>query len=164
MDQARTIARVELYERVWTTPMQRLANEFGLSDVGLAKLCRRHQIPVPGRGYWTRLQFGQKPGRTPLPKNSNLAIENITMVLQERRPSKPAALKPDPPVSRNRGFREPPDHTPTRSANRQIYPEGQKGRTWSASCKAEPGIASPCFLGISPAGIASLGRALRCTR
>jgi hypothetical protein len=30
--------REELYERVWTTPMHRLAKEFGYSDVGLAKV------------------------------------------------------------------------------------------------------------------------------
>src|ERR1700719_1527171 len=47
--------------------MQKLANEFGLSDVGLAKLCRRHDIPLPARGYWAPIQFGQKPGRAPLP-------------------------------------------------------------------------------------------------
>ena len=62
-----TLTRAELYEKVWTSPMQKLANEFGLSDVGLAKLCRRHDIPLPGRGYWARIQFGQKPGRAPLP-------------------------------------------------------------------------------------------------
>ena len=60
------ITRQELYEKVWTTPMQKLSKEFGLSDVGLAKLCRRHDIPVPGRGYWARIQFGQEPGRAPL--------------------------------------------------------------------------------------------------
>lgn len=50
MNQAIKITREELYEKVWNTPMQKLAMEFGLSDVGLAKLCKRHQIPVPGRG------------------------------------------------------------------------------------------------------------------
>src|SRR5262249_21806570 len=33
--------REELYERVWTTPMYRLAKEFGYSDVGFAKLCEK---------------------------------------------------------------------------------------------------------------------------
>lgn len=61
-----TLRRQDLYEKVWSTPMQKLAKEFGLSDVGLAKLCRRHKIPVPGRGYWARLAAGQKPTRIPL--------------------------------------------------------------------------------------------------
>jgi hypothetical protein len=41
--------RSELYEKVWATPMTQLAAEFGISDVGLAKACRRHAIPAPPR-------------------------------------------------------------------------------------------------------------------
>ena len=65
------LRREELYERVWLTPIHRLAKEFGLSDVGLAKLCRRQQVPVPGRGYWRRLQTGQQPVRPPLPETKD---------------------------------------------------------------------------------------------
>jgi hypothetical protein len=71
------LTRPQLYEKVWTTPMLRLAREFGLSDVGLAKLCRRHQIPLPGRGYWARIQFGQKPQRTVLPTLTDLRLDTI---------------------------------------------------------------------------------------
>ena len=63
----RVFLREELYERVWTTSMHRLAKEFGYSDVGLAKLCEKHNIPRPGLGYWRRIELGQKPNRTPLP-------------------------------------------------------------------------------------------------
>jgi len=28
-------------------PMRTLAKEFGMSDVALAKICRRHNIPIP---------------------------------------------------------------------------------------------------------------------
>src|ERR1043166_5614740 len=38
MGQVLRITRGDLYEKVWQTPMQKLANEFGLADVGLAKL------------------------------------------------------------------------------------------------------------------------------
>jgi hypothetical protein len=63
----RVFVREELYERVWTTPMHRLAKEFGYSDVGLAKLCEKHNIPRPGLGHWRRVELGHKPDRTPLP-------------------------------------------------------------------------------------------------
>ena len=62
-----TLTRSELYEKVWSTPMRKLAKEFGISDVGLSKLCRRHDIPLPGMGYWTRVQFGKTTKRIPLP-------------------------------------------------------------------------------------------------
>lgn len=58
--------RSDLYQKVWSTPITRLAVELGLSDVGLAKACRRHAVPVPPRGYWARLKAGQRPSKTPL--------------------------------------------------------------------------------------------------
>jgi hypothetical protein len=63
----RTLTRADLYEKVWTTPMRTLAKEFGFSDVGLAKLCRRHNIPTPGLGHWRLVETGHTPSRVPLP-------------------------------------------------------------------------------------------------
>lgn len=60
-----TLNREQLYELVWSEPIQRLAAKFGLSDVGLAKNCRAMHIPLPPRGYWARLRAGQKPAVTP---------------------------------------------------------------------------------------------------
>lgn len=59
--------RSELYKKVWATPIVRLAKELGISDVGLAKACRRHAIPVPPRGYWAKLSAGKNPTEIPLP-------------------------------------------------------------------------------------------------
>jgi len=50
----RTVTRTELFNLVWNEPMRTLAPKFGLSDVGLAKLCRREAIPLPPMGYWAR--------------------------------------------------------------------------------------------------------------
>jgi hypothetical protein len=60
--------REELYERVWTEPMVKLAETFGLSDRGLAKLCERNSIPVPPRGYWAQKASGKRVNRPPLLK------------------------------------------------------------------------------------------------
>ena len=62
-----TLSREDLYELVWSKPMRDLAKDFGISDVGLAKRCRRLGIPVPGRGYWARIDAGQQPYRPKLP-------------------------------------------------------------------------------------------------
>ncbi len=32
------------YDLVWSTPMVKLAEQFGLSDVGLTKICDRHRV------------------------------------------------------------------------------------------------------------------------
>lgn len=61
------MSREQLYERVWTTPIDRLAYEFGISGVALGKTCRRMNVPVPPRGYWARVSAGQKPKAVPLP-------------------------------------------------------------------------------------------------
>lgn len=57
----RSLTRRELYDLVWSMPMTKLAAEFGISDVGLKKVCDRHRIPTPTRGYWAKLEAGQKP-------------------------------------------------------------------------------------------------------
>lgn len=61
------MTRSELYERVWQMPLRKLAPEFGVSDVGLGKLCRRMNIPLPGLGYWAKVEFGKATHRVPLP-------------------------------------------------------------------------------------------------
>lgn len=50
-----SLTRQELYEKVWTVSMRKLAAEYGLSDVGLAKTCERHEIPRPPVRYWAFL-------------------------------------------------------------------------------------------------------------
>ncbi len=61
--------------------MRLLAAEFGISDTGLAKLCARHEIPVPGQGWWARKVAGRPVVRlrlAPTSLNSDpLAIESI---------------------------------------------------------------------------------------
>lgn len=57
---ATTVTREELYAQVWTTPVDRLAESYGISGRGLSKICARLNIPVPPRGYWARLAAGQK--------------------------------------------------------------------------------------------------------
>jgi len=62
------IMRTALYARVWSEPVTRLAKEYGLSDVGFAKLCKRNDRPRPARGFWARKVAGHKPGTEPLPR------------------------------------------------------------------------------------------------
>jgi hypothetical protein len=61
------ITRLWLYEKAWATPMRILAKEIGISDVGLAKICRRNNIPLPGVGYWAKVAAKKKVTRIPLP-------------------------------------------------------------------------------------------------
>ena len=67
-DERIVLHRDELYKQVWETPMMKLAKEYGLSDRGLAKICKRLNIPVPPRGYWAKVQNGIKVPKKKLPK------------------------------------------------------------------------------------------------
>jgi hypothetical protein len=59
-----TLTRQELYDLVWSTPMIKLADQFGLSDVGLTKICDRHRVPTPPRGYWAKKDAGKPVKQT----------------------------------------------------------------------------------------------------
>ena len=48
-----------LYEEIWAEPMRDVTKRYGVSDVALAKTCRRLGVPVPGRGYWAKLKAGK---------------------------------------------------------------------------------------------------------
>lgn len=61
------VTRAQLYDLVWQAPMRTLAQRFGISDVGLAKTCRRMRIPLPGRGHWAKKAAGKRVRRPPLP-------------------------------------------------------------------------------------------------
>lgn len=64
---AYTFTREELHKLVWSEPMRTNSARLGVSDVALAKTCRRFDIPVPERGYWARKAAGKPTIERPLP-------------------------------------------------------------------------------------------------
>ncbi len=46
-----SLTREQLYELVWSKPMQHVAKDYGVSDRAMAKLCARNQVPDPPRDY-----------------------------------------------------------------------------------------------------------------
>jgi hypothetical protein len=67
-------SRQELFEMVWSMPMTKLSKQFELSDVGLRKICVKHQIPPLLQGHWTRKQFGKEDPRPELPNGDSNPI------------------------------------------------------------------------------------------
>ena len=61
-----TFFRGELHALVWSEPTQTVAALLGISDVGLAKVCRKYLIAKPPRGYWAQAQAGRAGRRPPL--------------------------------------------------------------------------------------------------
>jgi hypothetical protein len=60
MDQDREISREELHDLVWSKATRTVAKEFGLSDVGLAKVWRKLGVKKPPRGFWARVASGAR--------------------------------------------------------------------------------------------------------
>jgi len=60
--------RNKLYAEVWLEPVRTVAKRYEVSDVALAKTCRKLNVPLPPRGYWARSPARREAGRRALPK------------------------------------------------------------------------------------------------
>lgn len=106
------LTREQLYELVWTEPMQVLGPRYGMSDVGLKKACKRLRVPTPGRGYWAKKAVGKAPRRTPLPKLP-ASVPASQQSLTLGRPPKPAVsegAEATGPVADQERFEALPEH------------------------------------------------------
>src|SRR6266446_1185013 len=84
--------RQELYEKVWQFPLRKLAAEYNISDVGLAKICHKLKIPLPGLGHWTKIACGHTIPQPPLPE-----VENLPVLIRQVREPKTPVLPEDAP-------------------------------------------------------------------
>lgn len=67
-----TYNREKLYEEVWEKPVVEVAAQYGVSDVAIHKICKSLNVPVPPRGYWSKIRAGARPKKTPLPKTKGV--------------------------------------------------------------------------------------------
>ena len=49
------------------------------ADVGLAKICKSHDIPKPPVGYWAKKEVGKAPPQPPLPTNDDPKLQLIKL-------------------------------------------------------------------------------------
>jgi len=63
-----TYNREKLYEEVWEKPVVKVAEQYGVSDVAIHKVCKALNIPTPPLGYWAKVRAGANIKQTPLPK------------------------------------------------------------------------------------------------
>ena len=73
-----TLSRNQLYELVWNKPLINLAKDYGLSDNGLRKICKKMNIPLPYVGYWQKVRYRKKVIKVKLPTNYN-GDEEVTI-------------------------------------------------------------------------------------
>jgi hypothetical protein len=91
--------REELYAEVWEQPLIKVAPKYGISAVALGKVCGKLQIPLPGRGCWTKREFGKAVERLPLPQAKDLPIvQRFKFPSSERAPSSAANTSKEVPT------------------------------------------------------------------
>src|SRR3954466_10115730 len=100
------LTREELYQQVWAEPMISLAKKYGLSDVGLAKICIKQRIPRPGLGYWRKKEVGLKVRQTPLPKLSPSTLAALGEIVIHRKPIIESGDPQSGPVATQREIEE----------------------------------------------------------
>jgi hypothetical protein len=92
-----TLTREQLYELVWSEPMRLLSKQIGISDVAIAKHCRKIGVPIPERGYWNKLQAGKNVTKAALPVRDLGTIDRVELsgtldsVLRDRIKGEPGA-------------------------------------------------------------------------
>ncbi len=106
------LTRRAMYDLVWSQPVTKVAEGFGISDVALKKICDRHRVPTPARGYWAKKAAGKPARQVPFhgtvdPQHEhisiygsqqNLAPEVKEVLDQERQRRKALRKVTSPPV------------------------------------------------------------------
>jgi hypothetical protein len=107
------LTRRAMYDLVWSRPMTKVAEDLGISDVALKKICDKHRVPTPSRGYWAKKAAGKPTKQIPFhnttdPQQEHIVINGAQQNLspevrevlskeRERRKAQPKVLLPAEP-------------------------------------------------------------------
>lgn len=58
----------KLIALLWSKPLRELADQIGISDVGMKRMLRAKRIPTPPRGYWAKKRAGKPVQSVPRQK------------------------------------------------------------------------------------------------
>lgn len=156
------LSRRELYDLVWSKPMSKLAPTYGLSDVGLTKICRKMQVPTPPVGYWQKLRNGQSVRRTRLPELSDEDEQGLRVELTKQ---KETDVRPLTEADRLVLAEKSSDKSITVPANIEpFHPLVEKTDRSIRAAKLDPnGLANPRAKGCLAVSVgpASIDRAMR---
>ena len=118
------LTRKELYDKVWEQPMTKVAPTLGLSDVGLAKVCRKYQIPRPRVGYWAKLAHGKTVEREELPSLDDESLSEIIAFRENFDKDDPVPSRPKVVVKVDDKLTKPHEHVRcTRTILKSVKPD-----------------------------------------
>lgn len=86
----------ELFDKVWETPVLKLAQEIGISDVALSKACRKAGLALPSRGHWAK-PVSKRPGKPKPPTDERpitfTVLDRSTLPVCSAVPVQPKAVR-----------------------------------------------------------------------
>jgi hypothetical protein len=83
MSDINTIARRQLYEDVWTTPLAELSRKYGISTAAIGRACAGHHVPRPSQGYWSKKRAGWADPPPPLPTVDDPQLETVELTEEQ---------------------------------------------------------------------------------
>lgn len=101
------LARQSLYELVWKESRLELAKRWGVTPAMITHACESAGIPLPGVGYFAKLEARRTVKRPRLPQRDFGAAETIVIGHPDRRPWKPPETEDDIPIPDVPTFPEP---------------------------------------------------------
>jgi hypothetical protein len=79
MSDTTTISRRQLYEDIWSTPLGELSRKYGISNEAIARACKRHSVPRPSQGYWSKKRAGWADPPPPLLPADDPRLDTVTL-------------------------------------------------------------------------------------
>lgn len=76
--------RQKLFEEIWAEPVSKVSKRYGISDVGLRKICVSLDIPVPPVGHWAKLAAGKTVEKPALPPTKGATSYRRTVFKDDR--------------------------------------------------------------------------------
>lgn len=64
------LSRKDLYDKLWSTPIDELCNQYDLTPRALEDICYRLNIPTPEKVHWKKIREGKKSNPELLPDRS----------------------------------------------------------------------------------------------
>jgi len=127
------VTRHELYRQVWARPAVQVAVDYGISNVALKKLCKRHGVPVPGRGYWARKTAGKRVD--PAPPLGAVEASGPIAIRGSRLPDLPDQVREAQQRARHRES-QPENRVEVSKTPAELHPAVTA--TWDALDEVEP--------------------------
>ncbi len=106
MQSISSISRTELFEALWQQPMNKLAEQWGISRKEILLICEQYDVPRPPNGYWAQLNWGTAPERPQLPPLD--AIDRIELESFRKQFAKPVPNRESKEVISKAPEKEPP--------------------------------------------------------